>query len=285
MHLQNSLSKSSCAPSGSWRGAFGTAPPQPRAAHRPQQCKATSKTVEMQQSSEHLLADRRDVLLRLSSLTAAVVSGLQGSPGGVLPAGAVAQPQVPEVGTYLPPAGIDDLVLFQPDARKTPALRAGTVDPTSPYKVRHSRDASVAWWLCMSCVSQGVCIPQQQTQAPCLIPYQTICLTRCPPCFAVSSLPCHQASGGSSVVVLGEPPCVSCGVQGTSATSNTIKVVQLTSTPAGNKTSRDLHCKCFATHIPAHTQPTMLPPLCCSVIVLLLCREGKVANILSGVSV
>lgn len=53
-----------------------------------------------------------------------------------LPAPAVAfqQPQAPEVGTYLPSAGVDDLVLFVPDAKKTPALRAGTVDPSSPYK-------------------------------------------------------------------------------------------------------------------------------------------------------
>ena len=40
----------------------------------------------------------------------------------------------PPARRYLPPAGIDDLVLFVPDARKTPALRAGTVDPNSPYK-------------------------------------------------------------------------------------------------------------------------------------------------------
>lgn len=44
------------------------------------------------------------------------------------------QPQLPEVGTYLPAAGIDDFVLFVPDAKKTPAIRAGTVNPNAPYK-------------------------------------------------------------------------------------------------------------------------------------------------------
>lgn len=52
------------------------------------------------------------------------------------PAAATAgqQPQAPEVRTYLPPAGVDDLVLFVPDPKKTPALRAGTVNPDSPYR-------------------------------------------------------------------------------------------------------------------------------------------------------
>jgi hypothetical protein len=44
------------------------------------------------------------------------------------------QPQAPQVSTYLPPAGVDDLVLFVPDPKKTPALRAGTVNPASPYR-------------------------------------------------------------------------------------------------------------------------------------------------------
>ena len=39
----------------------------------------------------------------------------------------------PNVGTYLPLAGIDDLVLFKPNNTKTPAIRAGTVDPLNPY--------------------------------------------------------------------------------------------------------------------------------------------------------
>jgi hypothetical protein len=29
---------------------------------------------------------------------------------------------------------VDDLVLFVPDPKKTPALRAGTVNPASPYR-------------------------------------------------------------------------------------------------------------------------------------------------------
>lgn len=38
------------------------------------------------------------------------------------------------VGEYLPSAGVDDFVLFVPDAQKTPAIRAGTVDPLNPYR-------------------------------------------------------------------------------------------------------------------------------------------------------
>eukprot|EP00878_Enallax_costatus_P002980 GHUV01003176.1.p1 GENE.GHUV01003176.1~~GHUV01003176.1.p1 ORF type:complete len:275 (+),score=73.11 GHUV01003176.1:193-1017(+) len=73
---------------------------------------------------------RRQALVDLASLAAGVAAW------GAAPAAAVAgqQPQAPEVATYLPPAGIDDLVQFVPDAKKTPALRAGTVDPSSPYR-------------------------------------------------------------------------------------------------------------------------------------------------------
>lgn len=100
---------------------------------------ARASTCSTQQHVEHSLhveqqlrADRRDILLQLGSFTAAaVLSNLAGPQSATAAAG---QGQVPEVGTYLPSAGIDDLVLFQPDARKTPALRAGTVDPNSPYK-------------------------------------------------------------------------------------------------------------------------------------------------------
>lgn len=38
-----------------------------------------------------------------------------------------------EVGTYLPSAGVKDFVTFKPDRQKTPAIRAGTVDPSNPY--------------------------------------------------------------------------------------------------------------------------------------------------------
>jgi len=38
------------------------------------------------------------------------------------------------VGSYLPSASDDGFALFIPDAKKTPALRAGTVDPSSPYR-------------------------------------------------------------------------------------------------------------------------------------------------------
>lgn len=116
--LQSATSKQGFRP-------FGQSPP--RTPVRNADCRAT------QQQQQLVLADRREALLQLSSLTAAaVLSNLAGPQ--VQPAAAAAQPQVPQVGTYLPASGIDDLVLFQPDARKTPALRAGTVDPTSPYK-------------------------------------------------------------------------------------------------------------------------------------------------------
>ena len=38
------------------------------------------------------------------------------------------------MGTYLPAAGVEDFVLFVPDAAKTPAIRAGTVDKNNPYR-------------------------------------------------------------------------------------------------------------------------------------------------------
>ena len=38
-----------------------------------------------------------------------------------------------EVGNYLPAAGIDDFVRYTPGKQATPAIRAGTVSPDSPY--------------------------------------------------------------------------------------------------------------------------------------------------------
>lgn len=42
--------------------------------------------------------------------------------------------QAAQVGTYLPSANLEDYVLFVPDSKKTPAIRAGTVDPNNPYR-------------------------------------------------------------------------------------------------------------------------------------------------------
>lgn len=99
------------------------------------QCQATHQLRQQQQQSSGVV-DRRDALLQLGSFTAAAaaVSELVSLSAGVPSAAAGPPPQVPEVGTYLPPAGVDDLVLFVPDSKKTPALRAGTVNPSSPYK-------------------------------------------------------------------------------------------------------------------------------------------------------
>lgn len=99
---------------------FGSARPAPSRAVVAQACQSGRiQQLQQQQSS------RRDILSQLSIALSLQLAG-QATAG--------TQPQVPEVGTYLPPAGVDDLVLFVPDARKTPALRAGTVNPSSPYQ-------------------------------------------------------------------------------------------------------------------------------------------------------
>lgn len=66
-------------------------------------------------------SSRREALLGLGSL----VLLARASPAAA--AGAK------EVGSYLPAAGFDDFVKFTPTKAKTPALRAGTVDPLEPY--------------------------------------------------------------------------------------------------------------------------------------------------------
>eukprot|EP00877_Chromochloris_zofingiensis_P014811 jgi/Chrzof1/9584/Cz04g08120.t1_PPD6[v5.2] len=70
-----------------------------------------------------LAPSRRDVLGMVSGAAATLCLTNQ----------AVAA-QTPEVGNYLPAAGVDDFVLFVPDRKKTPAIRAGTVDPNNPYR-------------------------------------------------------------------------------------------------------------------------------------------------------
>jgi hypothetical protein len=122
--MQSRLQRS---PQSAQNKAFGSGRPRTVSCHATQQQSLGQQNLSLEQLVSR---DRRDVLLQLGSFTAAAVMGGLSSPA-VLPAAAG---ELPEVGTYLPPSGIDDLVLFQPDARKTPALRAGTVDPSSPYK-------------------------------------------------------------------------------------------------------------------------------------------------------
>lgn len=62
--------------------------------------------------------------------SAALGVPLLGVPGPSQAVGGQAAP----VGEYLPPAGVKDFVLFVPDSKKTPAIRAGTVDPNNPYR-------------------------------------------------------------------------------------------------------------------------------------------------------
>lgn len=71
------------------------------------------------QQQQAFSVERREVLLAL---------------GGALPLLST-QPALasPEVGSYLPSAGVADFVQFKPDRSKTPAIRAGTVDPSNPY--------------------------------------------------------------------------------------------------------------------------------------------------------
>jgi hypothetical protein len=52
-------------------------------------------------------------------------------PASALPA---SKGQAPDVGTYLPPAGVDDFVEFTVTANKTPAIRAGSINIDEPYR-------------------------------------------------------------------------------------------------------------------------------------------------------
>ncbi|KAG2447718.1 hypothetical protein HYH02_007178 [Chlamydomonas schloesseri] len=78
-------------------------------------------------SAEPVVA-RRQALLGAAALLAG--TALTGQPGLALAASGGAN----NVGSYLPPAGVSDFVLFVPTKAKTPALRAGTVDAANPYK-------------------------------------------------------------------------------------------------------------------------------------------------------
>eukprot|EP01023_Acetabularia_acetabulum_P018109 TRINITY_DN1915_c0_g1_i1.p1 TRINITY_DN1915_c0_g1~~TRINITY_DN1915_c0_g1_i1.p1 ORF type:complete len:286 (-),score=42.17 TRINITY_DN1915_c0_g1_i1:252-1109(-) len=51
-----------------------------------------------------------------------------------IPSAQAAVKKTVQVGNYLPDGSLEGFSLFVPDAKKTPALRAGTVDSTSPYK-------------------------------------------------------------------------------------------------------------------------------------------------------
>ncbi|KAL6764681.1 hypothetical protein V8C86DRAFT_2468060 [Haematococcus lacustris] len=69
--------------------------------------------------------DRRSTLIGIASCgVASVVPG---------PRNALAAADLQTVGAYLPPAGVGDFVRFTPAKDKTPALRAGTIKPDSPY--------------------------------------------------------------------------------------------------------------------------------------------------------
>lgn len=77
-------------------------------------------------TAAHATADSANAFGRRGALLAASTATLMMSNGP-----AVAST---DVGSYLPSAGVDDLVLFVPNKSKTPAIRAGTVDPAKPYR-------------------------------------------------------------------------------------------------------------------------------------------------------
>lgn len=99
--------------------AFNARISAPRAQALPSRCVAARAKPSRAEASADL--ERRAVLMALATTAIASASPLP----------ALASPQV---GSYLPSAGIDDLVLFVPDSKKTPAIRAGTVDPNHPYR-------------------------------------------------------------------------------------------------------------------------------------------------------
>jgi hypothetical protein len=89
---------------------------------------AMAMATEQQQQQQQQQPSRRQLLA--ASLSAAAML----SSTAPAPSAAAGKLEGTQVGSYLPSAGIDDFVLFVPDGKKTPAIRAGTVSPDAPYR-------------------------------------------------------------------------------------------------------------------------------------------------------
>ncbi|GBF96037.1 hypothetical protein Rsub_08852 [Raphidocelis subcapitata] len=114
--------------------ATGAARSQPERA-APQQQKQQQQ--RQQQQQQQLPAASRRHLLAAAAAAAALPAAAQLlAPGAAAAAAAAAAGKLEgtQVGSYLPPAGVEDFVLFVPDSKKTPAIRAGTVTPGAPYR-------------------------------------------------------------------------------------------------------------------------------------------------------
>jgi hypothetical protein len=105
--------------------------------------------VSQDSSNTAIHTGRRATLLEMTAAAAAAAAAAL--PLRAVPAFAAQQPQAPQVGTYLPAAeGLDGLVRFVPDPKKTPALRAGMVNAAEPYSFalppsfREARVANIA---------------------------------------------------------------------------------------------------------------------------------------------
>mmetsp|Transcript_5289 Transcript_5289/g.12887 ORF Transcript_5289/g.12887 Transcript_5289/m.12887 type:complete len:273 (+) Transcript_5289:86-904(+) len=72
-------------------------------------------------------ADQSFEISRRQALSSAVLASCFAFPG-------LSLADSKEVGTYLPAYGENNFVLFVPDPRETPALRAATIDPKNPYR-------------------------------------------------------------------------------------------------------------------------------------------------------
>lgn len=72
----------------------------------------------------------------LLSAAPALAAALCAPSSGLLLTPSVLARDAAQVSTYLPPApgAAPGLFLFVPDSKKTPAIRAATVDPTNPYR-------------------------------------------------------------------------------------------------------------------------------------------------------
>ncbi|KAK9832104.1 hypothetical protein WJX81_007290 [Elliptochloris bilobata] len=74
---------------------------------------------------------RREALKGGALLAAALTLSTAAEPAHALPASKGA---LPDVGRYLPAAGVEDFVEFIPPKGKTPAIRAGNIDMSEPYR-------------------------------------------------------------------------------------------------------------------------------------------------------
>lgn len=115
--------------------------------------RATGRRLAVRVSASGADADRRSTMLAFAATAAGLLTNAQ------LPSAAEAKTATRQAGDFLPPAATDGYVVYTPDARATPALRAAVITPDPKL---YSFEVPATWTegTILNILSGNFCMPR-----------------------------------------------------------------------------------------------------------------------------